>query len=82
MAGVISPALSTALAAWLDHQKALANASDNTLKAYQTDVLGFLSFMTLHSAEPQGLGPLSRVTVSDMRSWICLLYTSPSPRDA
>ncbi len=70
MAGVISPALTTALASWLDHQRALANASENTIKAYQTDLLSFLSFMTLHKAEPQGLGPIARITVSDMRSWM------------
>jgi len=70
MAGVISPALADALAGWLDHQRALANVSENTLKAYQTDVLGFLSFMTLHKGEPQGLAPMAQITVSDMRSWM------------
>lgn len=67
---MISPALSHALAAWLDHCSALNDAADNTLKAYQTDVLGFLSFMTLHKGEAQGMAPLSKITVSDMRSWM------------
>jgi len=70
VAGLISPALTHALASWLEHCKALGGAADNTLKAYQSDVLGFLSFMTTHHAEAQGLAPLARITVSDMRAWM------------
>jgi integrase/recombinase XerC len=70
LAGLISPACTQALADWLDHCGALNDASENTLKAYQTDVLGFLSFMTLHKGEPQGLTPLAKITVTDMRSWM------------
>jgi integrase/recombinase XerC len=67
---MISPALTHALSAWLDHQRALAGAAENTLKAYQTDVLGFVSFMTLHHAAPQGLAAVGRITVRDMRAWM------------
>ncbi len=67
---MIAPALSDRLAAWLDHQRALDGAAENTLKAYQTDVLGFLAFMTRHHGEAQGLGPISRISVQDMRSWM------------
>ncbi|MFT5066656.1 MAG: integrase/recombinase XerC [Yoonia sp.] len=67
---MISPALTHALAKWLDHCRALGGASDNTIKAYQSDVIGFLAFMTQHHADAQGLGPLSKITVSDMRSWM------------
>lgn len=67
---MISPALSDALAGWLDHQRALRGAAENTVKAYQTDVLGFLNFMTQHHGEAQGLGPISQITVSDMRAWM------------
>ena len=70
MASLISPALTTALAAWLDHCRALNDAAENTLKAYQTDVLGFLSFMTQHHGAAQGLGPIAQITVSDMRAWM------------
>lgn len=56
--------------AWLASEKALKGASENTIKAYQKDVLGFVSFMTLHKGEPQGLSPLAKITVSDMRSWM------------
>ncbi len=67
---MISAALSDALAKWLDHERALAGAAENTLKAYQTDVLGFLAFMTQHNGEAQGLAPIAKVTVRDMRSWM------------
>lgn len=67
---MISPALTHALAKWLDHCRALGGASDNTIKAYQSDVIGFLAFMTQHHGDAQGLGPLSKITVSDMRSWM------------
>ncbi len=58
------------MAAWLDHCRALNDASDNTLKAYQADVMGFLAFMTQHHGDAQGLGPIARITVSDMRAWM------------
>ncbi len=67
---MITPAMSAALSGWLDHQRALKGAAANTLTAYQTDVLGFLGFMTQHHGAAQGLGPISRITVSDMRSWM------------
>ena len=67
---MISAALTDALAKWLDHCRALGGASDNTIKAYQSDVIGFLAFMTQHHGGVQGLGPLSKITVSDMRSWM------------
>ncbi len=62
--------MTDALARWLDHCRALAGAAENTIKAYQTDVLGFLAFMTRHNGEMQGLGPISQIAVRDMRSWM------------
>ncbi len=70
MAGLISPALTNALAHWLEAQSALAGHAINTRTAYQTDVLGFLAFMTQHKAAPQGLTPIASVSVTDMRSWM------------
>lgn len=32
--------------------------------------MGFLAFMSGHAAQAQGLGPISKVTVSDMRAWM------------
>lgn len=67
---MISPAARDALQGWLDAQKALKGASDNTLEAYGRDVGGFLAFVTEHKGEAQGLAPLARVGVADMRSWM------------
>lgn len=67
---LISPACRDALQTWLDGQSALAGASENTVTAYRGDVTDFLSFMTLHHGNPQGLGALERITVSDMRAWM------------
>lgn len=66
----ISPAARDALQAWLEGLSALRDASDNTLDAYRRDVAEFLSFITAHKGEPQGLKALERVTVSDMRAWM------------
>lgn len=70
MAGLISPSLTDALNQWLDHQRSLLGAAANTVKAYQTDVLGFLAFMSDYHGGQQGLGLIAQVTVTDMRAWM------------
>lgn len=67
---MISPALTDALERWLTHETALNGAAENTIKAYQSDVLGFLAFMSTHHGGQQGLGPIAKITVSDMRAWM------------
>ncbi|WP_040615631.1 tyrosine recombinase XerC [Oceanicola granulosus] len=67
---MISPALTDAAEAWLAHARALRGASEKTINAYRTDVLGFLAFMAEHHGGQQGLAPLARVGVSDMRAWM------------
>ncbi|MCP5038461.1 MAG: tyrosine recombinase XerC [Rhodobacteraceae bacterium] len=66
----ISPGARDALSGWLDHQRALGGASENTTLAYHTDVTGFLAFMAGHFGEAQGRAALARVTLRDMRSWM------------
>lgn len=70
---LVSPACRDALQTWLEGQKALSDASQNTITAYQGDVSEFLSFMTLHHGQPQGLGALQKISVSDMRAWMAQL---------
>ncbi len=70
MAVLISDALTAALANWLAHERALNGAAVNTIKAYQTDVLGFLAFMGQHHGGAEGLGPVACLTISDMRAWM------------
>ncbi|MFX0542822.1 tyrosine recombinase XerC [Roseovarius sp. S4756] len=67
---MISPAARDALALWLDHQRALRGAAENTVTAYQGDVAEFLTFITQHKGAPQGLGALAVITTSDMRAWM------------
>ncbi|WP_299564179.1 tyrosine recombinase XerC [uncultured Sulfitobacter sp.] len=66
----ISPAARDALQTWLDHQRALKGAADNTLIAYHGDVTEFLAFISVHHGGAQGLGALAKITVSDMRAWM------------
>lgn len=68
--GLISPAARDALETWIDHQRSLKGAAENTLTAYRGDVVEFLSFITMHKADSQGLAALSRITISDMRAWM------------
>src|SRR6056297_3431497 len=78
---MISAAARDALQGWLDAQKALKGASDNTLEAYGRDVAGFLAFITQHNAEAQGIAALARVGVSDMRAWMAFTRgTDVGPR--
>ncbi|MGY9049835.1 tyrosine recombinase XerC [Puniceibacterium antarcticum] len=66
----IAPQARDALENWLAAARALNGAADNTLTAYRADVVEFITFMTLHHGGTEGLGPLSRLTVSDMRAWM------------
>ena len=67
---LISDAAAEAVRAWLEGQKTLKGASDNTIEAYRRDVLDFVGFMAAHHGAPQGLTALARITVSDMRAWM------------
>ena len=67
---MISPAALSAVDAFLAQRAALSGASENTLKAYRGDLLEFLGFMTGHMGGPQGLAPLARIGVPDMRAWM------------
>ncbi|MFB0931204.1 MAG: tyrosine recombinase XerC [Ascidiaceihabitans sp.] len=67
---MISPAARNALQKWLDHQKSLKGSAENTVTAYAGDVSEFLVFITNHKGESQGLGALSKITISDMRAWM------------
>jgi integrase/recombinase XerC len=67
---LISPQARDALQHWLETQKSLKGASENTLKAYNADTVDFITFMTSYKSEPQGLAALSRITTRDMRAWM------------
>jgi len=67
---LISPAARDALETWLAGLKALSDIAENTAAAYLADVSGFLAFMSQHKGQPQGLGALAQITISDMRAWM------------
>ena len=67
---LISPQARDALQHWLETQKSLKGASENTLKAYNADTVDFIAFMTEYKSEAQGLAALSRITTRDMRAWM------------
>ena len=66
----VSSAQRDALSGWLGHLKAIDGAADRTVEAYRADVSGFLAFLQIHHGDRMGLGPLARITVGDMRSWM------------
>ncbi len=67
---MISAAAQNARDKWLEAERALKGAAENTLTAYFGDITEFLAFMTQHKGEQQGLAPLSKITITDMRSWM------------
>jgi len=67
---LISPAARDAMQHWLSHERALKSAAENTLKAYASDVAGFMTFMAHHRGEPQGLAALAGLHTRDMRAWM------------
>jgi integrase/recombinase XerC len=70
MSLAISPAARSALADWLAHLKALDGAADNTLKAYATDISGFLAFLAMHRGGTEGLRGMVTLPQTDMRAWM------------
>jgi integrase/recombinase XerC len=64
------PGVGEAAAAWYDwlaHQKRQAPL---TVKAYQTDLLGFLAFCCDHLGGPPGLDQLVGLAAADFRAWL------------
>lgn len=59
-----------ALAAWVDHMRAIDGAAVNTLTAYAGDVAGFLGFQAGHRGGPMGFAEIARLGTSDMRAWM------------
>ncbi|SHG52006.1 tyrosine recombinase XerC [Cognatishimia maritima] len=67
---MISAAAANARDKWLEAEKALKGASENTLNAYFIDVTEFLAFISSYQGDQQGIAPLSRLTIRDMRAWM------------
>ena len=65
----LAPAMADALGHWLAVEGGSRARSPQTLRAYQTDVLGFLSFLGRHRGEPALPGRLGALDQSDMRAF-------------
>jgi integrase/recombinase XerC len=64
------PELADMVAAWLDwlaHQKRQSAA---TVKAYRTDLFGFLQFCAEHLGDPPDLSALLNLSAADFRAWL------------
>ncbi|MBT9382717.1 tyrosine recombinase XerC [Pseudooceanicola sp. CBS1P-1] len=70
MSLALSEAARDAMGRWLDGLASVLDRSDRTIEAYRADLVEFLTFITLHKGESQGLGAIARVDVADMRSWM------------
>ncbi|WP_022704435.1 tyrosine recombinase XerC [Pseudorhodobacter ferrugineus] len=66
----ISPAARSAMAEWLDHLRALDGAADNTLKAYASDLTGYLAFLAQHRGGTEGVRGLVALPQTDLRAWM------------
>lgn len=66
----LSPALGDVLDLWLTSLMAIGGAAENTLTAYRTDVRGYMAFLTRHYCDATGIGPVTKVTVPDIRAWM------------
>jgi integrase/recombinase XerC len=67
---VLHPEVAALAAAWLDwlaHEKRQAIA---TVKAYRTDLDGFLAFCAEHLGEPPGPAGLAGLRPADFRAWL------------
>lgn len=70
MAVAPTEGLQAALGDFLDHQRALKAASENTITAYAHDIRGWLSFLATHHGDGFGVAGLAHITLSDMRAWM------------
>lgn len=67
---ILSPQLREALSLWSRQLSALGGAAPNTVKAYLSDVSGFLHFLALHRGGAEGLAGLASLPQTDLRAWM------------
>jgi integrase/recombinase XerC len=71
---IVCPDLAAMVAEWRDwlaHEKRKAPAS---VKAYQTDLAGFLAFLCVHRGEPPDLEGLVGLKANDFRAWLAVRH--------
>jgi integrase/recombinase XerC len=67
---VISPGLTDALDRWLAELSAVGGRSANTIEAYRSDLLGFLSFLQTYEGDSLGTSHLAGLQTRTMRAWM------------
>lgn len=65
-----APDLQDALTRWYDYLRAEKNLSKHTLRAYRTDVIGFIDFLMNHHGQAVSLNDLSDASLRDFRAWM------------
>ncbi|MBL8572449.1 MAG: tyrosine recombinase XerC [Hyphomicrobiaceae bacterium] len=67
---IAAPDLAAAVADWLRHLASERRYSPRTIEAYGRDGRQFLSFLTLHLAQPPTIADLGRLRPADLRSFM------------
>ncbi|MEK7802213.1 MAG: site-specific integrase, partial [Pseudomonadota bacterium] len=67
---ITAPDLTSALHDWRIWLKFEKNMSPHTLRAYDSDVAEFLSFLQGHFEEEISISHLSAISLTDFRSWM------------
>lgn len=65
----LAPATADALASWLTAERGSRARSRQTIRAYQTDLIAFLSFLGAHWGAPAVPKALAGLTASDIRAF-------------
>lgn len=65
----LAPAMSDALARWLEVEASTRDRSDHTITAYRADLLAFLTFLGGHHGEAATPKSLARIRQTDMRAF-------------
>ncbi|WP_435259877.1 tyrosine recombinase XerC [Thioclava sp. FR2] len=65
-----SPQLRDALQTWGEQLSGVHGRAANTVKAYTTDVAGFLSFLAQHRGGTEGLASITTLSQTDLRAWM------------
>ena len=65
----LAPAMSDALARWLEVEAATRDRSDHTISAYRSDLLAFLAFLGGHHGQPATPKSLAHLRQTDMRAF-------------
>ncbi|MTH62901.1 tyrosine recombinase XerC [Paracoccus shanxieyensis] len=65
----LAPLMADQLARFLETERSTRDRSDNTIRAYQADLLAFLAFIGGHHGTPALPATLGQLTQSDMRAF-------------